>query len=80
MSAGDIIHPYYPVGAKIVGYSANETPILTLLAFAAAGSTALLGTTWGLTRISRPSLSRGDTFAIFWFVLCMKLPFDLRTN
>ncbi|RJE24399.1 EBP domain protein [Aspergillus sclerotialis] len=61
-------HPYYPLDAQIPGYSPNESPLLTILATAAAASAALLGITLAISFL-RPNLSKADRFAILWFVL-----------
>lgn len=64
-------HPYYPLGAAIVGYSPNQTSLLELLAKAGGGCAALLGLTWAVVSYLRPSLRLADRIAILWFVLCM---------
>lgn len=65
-------HPYYPVDARIPGYSPNEASLLTILASAAAASAALLGATLAGISLTRPNLRKADRVAILWFVLCMK--------
>ncbi|KAJ5241477.1 uncharacterized protein N7469_003068 [Penicillium citrinum] len=62
-------HPYYPLGAAIVGYSPNQTSLLELLAKAGGGCAALLGLTWAVVSYLRPSLRLADRIAILWFVL-----------
>jgi hypothetical protein len=67
-------HPYYPLGANIVGYSPNQTSVLELLVSAGGGCAALLGLTFALASYVRPSLRMADRIAILWFVLCMTSP------
>ncbi|OQD78304.1 hypothetical protein PENDEC_c001G07141 [Penicillium decumbens] len=62
-------HPYYPLGADIVGYSPNQTSVLELLVSAGGGCAALLGLTFAVTSYVRPSLRLADRIAILWFVL-----------
>lgn len=64
-------HPYYPLGANIVGYSPNQTSVLELLVTAGGGCAALLGLTFAVASYVRPSLRMADRIAILWFVLCM---------
>lgn len=66
-------HPYYPLGADIVGYSPNQTPVLELLVSAGGGCAGLLGLTFAVTSCVRPSLRLADRIAILWFVLCMNV-------
>ncbi|KAJ5764894.1 hypothetical protein N7520_004453 [Penicillium odoratum] len=67
-------HPYYPLGADIVGYSPNQTPVLELLVTAGGGCAVLLGLTFALASYVRPTLCVADRIAILWFVLCMTPP------
>lgn len=64
-------HPYYPLGADIVGYSPNQSPVLEILISAGGGCAALLALTSLVTAYVQPSLRLGDRIAILWFVLCM---------
>lgn len=64
-------HPYYPLGADIVGYSPNQTPVLELLVKASGGCVVLLGLTFAVASYVRPTLLIADRIAILWFVLCM---------
>jgi len=70
LSTGVMAHPYYPLGADIVGYSPNQTSVLELLVSAGGGCAALLGLTFAVTSYVRPSLRLADRIAILWFVLC----------
>lgn len=63
-------HPYYPLGADIVGYSPNQTPVLELLVKASGGCAVLLGLTFAVASYVRPTLRMADRIAILWFVLC----------
>ncbi|KAJ5088589.1 hypothetical protein N7456_012205 [Penicillium angulare] len=69
MPAGSESHPYYPLGANIVGYSPNQSPVLELLALASGGCTVLLGLTFAVASYVRPALRMADRIAILWFVL-----------
>lgn len=64
-------HPYYPLGADIVGYSPNESSILEILISAGGGCTVLLALTFAWVNYVRPSLRLTDWIAVLWFVLCM---------
>jgi cholestenol delta-isomerase len=64
-------HPYYPLGANIVGYSPNQSSVLELLVTAGGGCAALLGLTFAVASYVRPTLHLTDRIAILWFVLCM---------
>ena len=66
-------HPYYPLGANIVGYSPNQSSVLELLASAGGGCAVLLGLTFAVTSYVRPKLGMADRIAILWFVLCMTI-------
>lgn len=72
-------HPYYPIGARVVDYTPNETSVLGLLSTASLASTALLGATWLFSIWARPNLKIGDRIAILWFVLCMNHPGAFHT-
>jgi cholestenol delta-isomerase len=67
-------HPYYPLGANIVGYSPNQASVIELLVTAGAGCAALLGLTFAVASYVRPTLRMADRIAILWFVLCMTSP------
>ncbi|OJK04468.1 hypothetical protein ASPACDRAFT_38026 [Aspergillus aculeatus ATCC 16872] len=62
-------HPFYPIDALIEDYAPNEAPLLTILATASLGVTALLGATWTLTGFKRPKIQTRDRIAILWFAL-----------
>lgn len=64
-------HPYYPLGANIVGYSPNESSVLEILISAGGGCTALLALTFAVVSYVQPSLRLADRIAVLWFVLCM---------
>ncbi|PLN83420.1 Emopamil-binding protein [Aspergillus taichungensis] len=69
MSLDGVTHPYYPLDAQIKGYVANEASIFKLLGAASIVAVSLLGTTFTLVTIARPSLNNADRLAILWFVL-----------
>lgn len=64
-------HPYYPLGADIVGFSPNQSSVLGILISAGGGCTVLLALTLAVVSYVRPSLRLPDRLAILWFVLCM---------
>lgn len=64
-------HPYYPLGANIIGYSPNQASVLELLVTAGGGCVVLLGLTFAVASYVRPTLQLADRIAILWFVLCM---------
>ena len=74
MTEGSSSHPYYPLGANIVGYSPNEASLLELLVTAGGSCAILLGLTFAVTSYVRPTLHAADRIAILWFVLCMTSP------
>ncbi|PYH95452.1 Emopamil-binding protein [Aspergillus ellipticus CBS 707.79] len=63
------LHPYYPVDAPIHGYAPNEASLFTILTTASLSATVLLGVTFALVHVIRPSLRKVDQLAILWFVL-----------
>lgn len=67
-------HPYYPLGADIVGYSPNQASVLSLLASMSGGCVVLLGLTFAVASYVGPALRMADRIAILWFVLCMTYP------
>jgi len=74
MTEGSSSHPYYPLGANIVGYSPNEASLLELLVTAGGSCAILLGLTFAVASYVRPTLHAADRIAILWFVLCMTSP------
>ena len=66
----DSLHPYWPVGAVVRGYQANETPIWLLLAAFVAMLAIVISTGLFLARRANPKLSRTDTALLGWFILC----------
>ncbi|KAJ5578678.1 uncharacterized protein N7459_007642 [Penicillium hispanicum] len=69
MAGGSSSHPYFPLGADIVGYSPNQASVLELLASASGGCAVLLGVTFAVASYVRPTLRMADRIAILWFVL-----------
>ncbi|OOF95456.1 hypothetical protein ASPCADRAFT_130935 [Aspergillus carbonarius ITEM 5010] len=69
MDSTTSLHPYYPLDAQIDGYVPNEASLLSILTTAGVGATALLGATFTLVTVIRPSLRNADRLAILWFVL-----------
>ncbi|PYI01776.1 EBP domain protein [Aspergillus sclerotiicarbonarius CBS 121057] len=69
MDSKIFLHPYYPLDAQIDGYVPNEASLLSILTTASVGATALLGATFTLVSVIRPSLRKADRLAILWFVL-----------
>lgn len=68
------LHPYYPIDARIYGYVANDSSVLSLLTATGTGCVAVLGTVFMLVSYTQPTLSKADRLAILWFFLCMILP------
>lgn len=66
-------HPFYPLGANVVGYLANEWSAPTLLGIFAGGWVVILGATLVLVRRHNPNLRSWDKATILWFVLSKSL-------
>lgn len=64
----DAIHPYYPLGAVITGYAANETSVPELLGIFFACCGALCATTYYVSKSVNPRLRRSELATIMWFV------------
>ncbi|KAJ0339726.1 hypothetical protein COL26b_002948 [Colletotrichum chrysophilum] len=63
-------HPYYPVDAQILHYTANQTSIpVLLIAFGAVLALAVGAAVLG-ARKAHPALSKADLFTVAWFALC----------
>lgn len=66
-----ISHPYYPPDATVPFYTANTTPLLTiLLSFAGLISLFVL-ICLTLSRYANPKLQQSDLAVIAWFAVCM---------
>lgn len=63
-------HPYYPLGANIAGYVANEWNTLELCSLFATGCAAIFAATYLVVKKLRPAASAADLATIMWFVLC----------
>ncbi|KAK4697641.1 cholestenol Delta-isomerase, partial [Lecanoromycetidae sp. Uapishka_2] len=63
------VHPFYPLGADIVGYIANKWSVPTLLGVFAAGWVVILGGTLAMVRRHNPGLPGRDKATLLWFVL-----------
>lgn len=63
------VHPFYPLGANIVGYIANDWSVPTLLGVFFGGWVVILGVVLALVRRFNPSLSGQEKSALLWFVL-----------
>ncbi|KAL4747708.1 hypothetical protein BDW72DRAFT_8669 [Aspergillus terricola var. indicus] len=62
-------HPYYPIDARIIDYTPNETSVLGLISTAGVSCAVLLGTILLLSIWARPNLEKADRIAVLWFVL-----------
>lgn len=65
-------HPFYPLGANIPGYIANEWSVPALLGIFFAGCAVELGITLALVNRFKPTLRNGDKAALLWFVVCKR--------
>jgi cholestenol delta-isomerase len=67
--ANNVSHPYYPIGAHIAGYVANQSSVSALLgAFFGACVILFSSASFIVTRI-QPTLSRIELLTIMWFLL-----------
>lgn len=73
-------HPYYPLGADVVGYSPNQSSVLEILISAGGGCAALLALTFAVASYVQPTLRLADRIAILWFVLCMTCKTENRAT
>lgn len=64
------LHPYYPLGAEVVGYLANEWNTFELCSMFAGGCTVIFAITYAIVKRLRPSVSTSDLITVLWFVLC----------
>lgn len=64
-----VIHPYFPVDAEIVGYAANEWSVPALLGAFFGACTALFTGTYFVAKSINPKLRRDELVTIMWFVL-----------
>lgn len=67
-------HPYYPIDARIIDYTPNETSVLGLISTAGISCAVLLGAVLLLSIWARPNLRKADRIAILWFALCTSIP------
>ncbi|THY68812.1 Emopamil-binding protein [Aureobasidium pullulans] len=70
MTGYEAAHPYYPSDATIVGYSANESTVLSLLGSFVAGCIAIFGLTYLAVKKVNPRLPTSELLTVMWFVLC----------
>ncbi|KAJ4310001.1 hypothetical protein N0V84_011201 [Fusarium piperis] len=63
-------HPYFPPGAVITGYVANDKDVTELMVKFGAVTGAVVGFALWLTARSRYPLRAIDRFAAAWFALC----------
>ena len=63
------LHPFYPPGAIIPSYAANDKETFELLTIFAAGCVVLLVTTWFVMGKMAQDLRFWDKMAILWFML-----------
>ena len=61
-------HPYYPVEAQLLGYAANEWPMIPLVASFLGRWGALLLLTLAVVSYVSPQLPKMEKAAILWFV------------
>ncbi|GAB7353982.1 hypothetical protein MBLNU459_g4577t1 [Dothideomycetes sp. NU459] len=62
-------HPYYPLGVEIVGYLANEWPVITLLTIFAAGCAVIFSATYVVVKKFNPRMPTSELYTVMWFVL-----------
>lgn len=70
VSATGPAHPYFPPGAVIPGYVANDKDVTELMLKFGAVTGAVVGSALWLTTRSRHPLRAIDRFAAAWFALC----------
>lgn len=66
----DTLHPYFPMGTALPGYTANSLSTPALLASFAIGTFNIFFFTRMLALSSRPRLSEGEMLTTMWFSLC----------
>lgn len=64
------VHPYFPLEVKLVGYVANEWPVIPLVAGFLGGWGVLLLLTLAVVSHSSPRLPKMEKAAVLWFVFC----------
>lgn len=64
------LHPYYPLGVVIPGYVAPSLSTLEILTKFSLTCLSILIPTWLFVYSRKRSISRSDTVATLWFVLC----------
>jgi len=64
------LHPYYPLGVAIPGYVAPSMPTLEILTKFTLTCLSILIPTGVYVYTRRRPVSRPDTIAVLWFVLC----------
>lgn len=72
-----VAHPFYPVGAEVVGYLANEHSVPRLLAIFFGACLLLFALTFAVLHARPSDLSRSTKATVFWFVLCVCSPASL---
>ncbi|KAJ4202891.1 hypothetical protein NW767_005648 [Fusarium falciforme] len=70
VSATGPAHPYFPPGAVIPGYVANDKDVTELMIKFGAVTGAVVGSALWLAARSRHPLRAIDRFAAAWFALC----------
>jgi hypothetical protein len=70
MSYDSVWHPYYPLDAKVAGYVANESTVLSLLGSFVAGCAAIFVLTYLAVKRTNSSLPATELITVMWFVLC----------
>ena len=71
-------HPYFPLGVELQDFAPNTISGPVLVAYFAAGSSAILATAFALLSRTSPSLRRKDVATALWFTLsgCIHLFFE----
>lgn len=64
------LHPYYPLGVVIPGYVAPSLSTLEILTKFTLTCLSILIPTWVFVYSRKRPISRQDTVATLWFVLC----------
>lgn len=64
------LHPYYPLGVVIPGYVAPSLSTLEILTKFTLTCLSILIPTFAIVYTRKRPVSRSDTVATLWFVLC----------
>ena len=67
--AAEVLHPYFPSDAEIVGYAANELGVVPLLGVFFGVCAVLFAATYFVAKAVNPKLEKAELLAIMWFVL-----------